>query len=77
MDQQTLAACPNLASKENVEGTLHPDFVAKFLTESEKVLWQICVCDHLRLEQEHIPQKTATAILSGLAESRWTGTSYG
>ncbi len=69
MDEATLNKCRSLAGRENVDGTLAPDFVSTHLQTVERTLWHRCASEHLRLEQENIPVKISTAVLEPLAKA--------
>ncbi|HEX3719675.1 MAG TPA: Wadjet anti-phage system protein JetD domain-containing protein [Verrucomicrobiae bacterium] len=67
MDEETLTLCHNQIEIENVDATLPGDFVASHLTTSERVLWERCGNEHLRIEQEHIRRDVAISALNALA----------
>ncbi len=69
MDVETFARCHVAIRVENVEGILAPDFLEANLTEAEHALWKKCAMNHLRLEQENIPDERSNLILRQIAKA--------
>jgi len=69
MDEKLLFRCSDQVHIENVHATLSADFVAAHLAPAERVLWERCANEHLRLEQEWIPGEVIIAELNSQAAS--------
>lgn len=67
MDEETLTRCTGRIGQENVASTLPGEFVMANLTPAERVLWQKCGLEHLRLEQENIPREVSDLVLARMA----------
>jgi hypothetical protein len=69
MDAETFEGSNVAICTENVEGILASGFLEANLTEAEHGQWRKCAVNHLRLEQENIPNERSSLFLEQIAKA--------